>query len=109
MLLRLAITVVCLSTQGISAADFVDPAPPVVAALKGVDAPAPKAQPELVFHAAPKALPAGAVTADSPGFLGVNHSPLSPETKLTADLTKLPLVWECGKGAGYAAPAVAGD
>jgi outer membrane protein assembly factor BamB len=110
MLPRLAIVVVvALWPPVLRAADFVDPAPPAVAALDATDAPPPKAQPELTFHKPPRALPAGATTADSPGFLGVNHSPLSPETKLKADLTNLPLVWEFAKGAGYAAPAVAGD
>src|SRR4051794_371592 len=106
MVTRLAIGVVCLLTGVARGADFSDPAPPVVAALPAVEAPTPKPYAELIFHAAPRALAADAKTAESPGFLGVNHSPISPETRLKADLTNLPLVWESGKGTGYAAPAV---
>jgi len=63
------------------------------------------------FHAAPKPLPAGAVTGDWPCLLGPNHNQTSPETHL---LRRFPpggpkLVWEVGKGEGYAAPAVVGD
>src|SRR3954466_15531844 len=109
MRLRLAIGVVCLSVTMARGAEFVDPAPPTVVPVKGGEAPQANAQAELTFHAAPRPLAKDAVTADSPGFMGANHSPISPETKLKADLTNLPLVWECGKGNGYAAPAVAGD
>jgi outer membrane protein assembly factor BamB len=91
------------------AADFVDPAPPTVNAIKADAAPAPQAQAELAFHGAPKALAKDAVTAEWPGFLGPTHSPLSPETKLRGDLKDLPIVWEVEKGTGYAHPAIVGD
>jgi outer membrane protein assembly factor BamB len=89
------------------AADFKDPAPPAVHALKSVTPPAASAQRELTFHLAPAPLAKGAVTADSPGFLGAAHGPFSSETHLRSDLKDLPLVWETEKGSGYAPPAVA--
>jgi outer membrane protein assembly factor BamB len=92
-----------------TAADFTDPAPPAVSTLGPMDAPPAKAQPELTFHTAPRPLAKDAKTVDSPGFLGVTHSPISPETRLRSDLKDLPLVWEVQKGNGYAAPAIAGD
>ena len=62
-------------------------------------------------HAAPKPLPAGAVTSDWPRFLGPTHNGISSETKL---LKRFPatgptLLWEVETGRGYASPAVAGD
>ena len=92
-----------------AAADFQDPAPPANNALKPIAPPAPKAQKELIFRAAPKSLPKDAVTVDSPGFLGLNHSPFSVETKLRPDLKDLAIVWETEKGTGYAAPSILGD
>jgi outer membrane protein assembly factor BamB len=109
MLSRLAPFVLGFSCTVAFAAEFTDPAPPAVTPPKVVDAPSPSVQPELTFHAAPKLLAKDATTADSPGFLGRDHSPLSPETKLKSDLANLPLAWEYEKGTGYAAPAVAGD
>ena len=37
---------------------------------------------DVTFHAAPKPLPAGAVTSDWMSFLGPTHNMFSPETKL---------------------------
>lgn len=67
--------------------------------------------PVLTDHAAPKALPAGAVTADWPRFLGPADNASSPETKL---LKSWPAggpvcVWELQKGAGWSCPAIVGD
>jgi outer membrane protein assembly factor BamB len=90
-------------------AEFDDPSPPVVRALAAMEAPAARPQKELTFHAAPVALSKDAVTVDSPGFMGLAHSPFSAETKLRSDLKNLPVVWETEKGAGYAAPSVLGD
>lgn len=72
---------------------------------------APQPNPDVTFHAAPKPLPAGAVTSDWPAFLGPTHDMASPETKL---LKEFPpggprLVWEMKKGDCYGAPAVAGE
>src|SRR3954453_4498355 len=105
----LAFLVVCLTPLLALEADFADPAPPVGARLKETDAPAAKPTPELTFYAAPRPLAKGATTANSPGFLGPNHSTISPETKLKYDLTNRPLVGEYQKGTGCAAPAVVGD
>jgi outer membrane protein assembly factor BamB len=91
------------------AADFQDPAPPTLNALKSIAPPAPAAQKELVFHAAPTPLAKEAVTADWPGFLGPTHSPICAETHLRADLKDLVMVWETEKGTGYAAPAIVAD
>ena len=76
-----------------------------------MEAPPAKANAQATFHAAPKPLPAGAVVADSVGFLGPNHNMIIPETKL---LDAWPqggprAVWEMNKGSGYAAPAVVGE
>ena len=65
---------------------------------------------DLTFHAAPRALPASAVTSDWPCLLGPTHDGVSAETKL---LRTLPprgpaVVWETERGAGYAPPSVAG-
>lgn len=67
--------------------------------------------PGLVFHTEPRPLPAGAVTADWPRFLGAQDAPVSAETKLRHDFPASgpPLVWEAAKGSGYASPAVVGD
>lgn len=89
------------------AADFKDPSPPIVNARKTVAPPTASAQPELTFHTAPRPLAKDAVTTDSPGFLGATHAPFSSETHLRSDLKGLPVVWETGKGTGYAPPAVA--
>jgi outer membrane protein assembly factor BamB len=90
---------------------FTDPAPPAVAALDRVDPPVAKETPELSFHAAPRALPAGAITQDWPQFLGPDHNNVSRETKLLDAFTPAgpPRVWEYEKGSGYGGPAVAGD
>lgn len=62
----------------------------------------------LTFHAPPKPLPAGAVTADWPHFLGPRHDATTPETKL---LDRWPAggpkkVWELAIGESYACPAL---
>ncbi|MFN0126569.1 MAG: PQQ-binding-like beta-propeller repeat protein [Verrucomicrobiales bacterium] len=67
--------------------------------------------PGLMFHAAPRPLPGGAVTSDWPRLLGDRHVPISAETKLRSDFPAEgpPLVWEAAKGTGYAGPAIVGD
>jgi len=56
----------------------------------------------------PKPLPKDAVTHDWATFLGPSHNGVSTETRLSRTLPP-PLVWEFGKGTGYASPAIAGD
>lgn len=63
----------------------------------------------LTFHAAPKPLPAGAVTEDWPHFLGPHHNATTKEDKL---LEKFPagglkVVWEITAGDGYTSPVFA--
>jgi outer membrane protein assembly factor BamB len=58
-------------------------------------------------HAAPKPLARDAVTHDWTSFLGPSHNGVSAETRLSRTLPP-PLVWEFGKGTGYASPAVIG-
>ena len=58
--------------------------------------------------AAPKPLPAGAITHDWTSFLGPTHNAVSTETKLSRKLPP-PLVWEFAKGTSYSSPAIAGD
>jgi outer membrane protein assembly factor BamB len=56
----------------------------------------------------PKPLAKGAVTHDWAAFLGPSHNAVSTETGLSRTLPP-PLVWEFGKGTGYASPAIVGD
>lgn len=72
---------------------------------------APEAFDRLTFHAAPKPLPAGAVTEDWPRFLGPRHDLHSKETKLLKSLpaTGLEAIWEVTRGTGHAPPVIAGD
>ncbi|MGD0088455.1 MAG: PQQ-binding-like beta-propeller repeat protein [Planctomycetota bacterium] len=74
-------------------------------------APAAQLNPDAVFHAAPKPLPAGAVTSDWASFLGPAHNMRSPETMLLRQFApgEPKSVWEMKKGEGYAAPAIAGE
>ena len=62
----------------------------------------------LKFHAAPKPLPAGAVTEDWPRFLGPSDAPVSKETDIAKEFPAAgpAKVWECVKGEGYASPAI---
>jgi len=55
----------------------------------------------------PKPLSKDAVTHDWATFLGPSHNSVSTETRLSRTLPP-PLVWEFGKGTGYASPAIAG-
>lgn len=66
----------------------------------------PKPFAGLTFHAAPKPLPAGAITADWPHFLGPRQDATSPETKLLATwpIGGLKKIWEMSTGEGYACP-----
>ena len=66
--------------------------------------------PAVEFYAAPKPLPAGAVTEDWPAFLGPRRDGVSRETKL---LKQWPeggprLVWALERGSGYSSPSVVG-
>jgi outer membrane protein assembly factor BamB len=69
----------------------------------------PAAYPELTFHAPPKDLPADAVTADWPHFLGPAYNATTSEAPL---LQAWPAggpkrVWEMQSGDGYACPVFA--
>jgi outer membrane protein assembly factor BamB len=70
---------------------------------------APRPNPDVTFHGAPKPPPPGAVTSDWPHFLGPTYNYHSPETKLAPRFGDggPPLVWEMKRGSGYAAPVVA--
>lgn len=65
----------------------------------------------LTFHAAPRPLPAGAVTEDWPRFLGVHDAAFSGETGIAPEFPAdgPPKVWECRRGEGYASPAIVGE
>lgn len=105
-------TVVAIFAFTIAAsADDVDPAPPQVNSLPDAPAPGPKEYDRVTFHAAPKPLPAGAVTHDWTSFLGPTHNGISTETKL---LRKWPAngpkkVWELSRGISYSSPTIKGD
>ena len=61
---------------------------------------------DVTVHREPQQLAPTAVTNDWTSFLGPSHNAVSSETPLRRDLPP-PLVWELGKGSGYASPAVA--
>ena len=69
------------------------------------------AEPErgLVYHTAPKPLPAGAVIEDWPHFLGPHHNATTRETRLLDTWPKdgPARVWEYETGEGYACPVIA--
>ncbi len=52
--------------------------------LHGLAETEPETLGRLDYHAAPQKLPAGAVVAEWPRFLGPNNDASSPETKLLA-------------------------
>ena len=60
----------------------------------------------LTFHAAPKRLPAGAITAVWPHFLGPKHDATTSETKLLGVWPEggPKKIWELTTGEGYACP-----
>jgi len=104
----------CVAVVGASivfAGERADPAPPVVATLPAMEAPKASPHPNVTFHAAPKALPAGAVTSDWPCFLGATHDMRSPETKLLKEWPKdgPTLLWEMKRGTGYTSPSIVGE
>lgn len=90
---------------------FKDPAPPAVQATPPIKPAAPRANPEVRFHAKPKPLASGAVTHDWTSFLGPTHNAVSTETKLAKSwpASGPPLVWEFRKGTGYSSAAIAGE
>ncbi len=63
----------------------------------------------LTFHAAPKALAAGAVTSEWPRLLGPGDDAHSPERPLLKAFPESgpKKVWEVAVGEGYAAPVIA--
>ncbi|MCF6312742.1 MAG: PQQ-like beta-propeller repeat protein [Verrucomicrobiales bacterium] len=90
---------------------FSDPKPPEVFTVPAdANIPAAKAFERLKYHAAPKALPEGAVTQDWKRFLGPNDDATTGETKLLATWPKSgpKVVWEMQKGTGYTSPVIAG-
>ena len=86
-----------------------DPAPPSVRKLEPLAAPVARATAELRFHAAPRALASGAVSADWPDFRGPRRDGICRETKLVTEFGAggPPLVWELDTGSGFASPVVA--
>ncbi len=90
---------------------FSDPAPPAASARRTLPPAPARENPDATFHAAPKPLAPGAVTADWPSFLGPTHNMVSPETALLKNFPAdgLRPVWEMKKGEGFAAPAILGD
>jgi len=112
---RILAAVLAIAVSAAVAADsdkkYRDPAPPTVRRLTAIPVPAPQKNSDVTFRAAPKPLPAGAVTHDWASFLGPTHNAVSTETKL---LQKWPaggpkLVWEMKKGTSYTSPAISGD
>jgi len=58
------------------------------------------------LEAEPKPLDAQAQTEDVTDFLGKNRKPVSAETHLLQDLSKLNLLWEYEKSESYTAPVI---
>lgn len=106
---HLLIAIASLALSRVAIAQFTDPAPPQVNAIRPAT-PAATAQEGLTFRAAPRPLHADAVATDWSWLLGPLHNNRSAETKLLADLPPRgpEVVWEVSRGSGYAAPAVAG-
>lgn len=90
-MLRLAAALLCISAPVLTGAE---PA----AAWDG-----------LKSHAAPRPLAADAKTEDWPRFLGPANAPVSGETRILQEFPPAgpTLLWECRRGSGYAAPAIA--
>src|SRR5436190_1315352 len=109
LLIGIVVAVAVAFAVGARGAEFSDPAPPQVNAVTGAGPAEAVAQKELTFHAAPKALAAGAVVTDWVGFGGPALGPTSPERPLRGDVKDLPIVWEVVKGTGYAHPTVLGE
>ena len=88
-----------------------DPAPPEVARLEPVAAPAALAFDGLSTHAAPRPLAPDAVTTDWPTFLGPRRDGRSDETRLLAEwgASGPRLLWEMERGSGLASPVVQGE
>ncbi len=109
-LLTLGVALTCCGGRAF-AQQFVDPTPPAITKLPEMAAPAAKAQTGLKFHAAPRALAAGATTHDWRTFLGPTHNAISTESPLLKEFAKTgPVkVWEVEKGDGYASPAIVGN
>lgn len=90
---------------------FIDPAPPLAASFPAAGTlKETTAFPGLTYHAAPKPLPEGAITADWPRFLGPTDDGHTTETKLLATFPEggLKKVWEMEKGSSYTTPAIVG-
>src|SRR6476620_11260936 len=100
MNVRVSSCVAVVITIAAAAAQFRDPAPPVVEKPATVPMPVARSSPDVVLHAKPKPLPAGAVTHDWTSFLGPNHNGISTETKLLREFPKggPTLLWEMRKG-----------
>jgi outer membrane protein assembly factor BamB len=93
------------------AQSFTDPAPPqVTPAPAGAVMKEATTFPGLTFHAAPKPLPEGAVTADWPRFLGPTDDAKTTETHLLERFPEggLKKVWEMETGHSYTSPAIVG-
>ena len=93
------------------AAGYEDPAPPTFHPLEAESIPEATTNPDVTYHAPPKALHPEAATNDWTCFLGPNHDGYSPETHLLKAWGNdgPNLVWEMEKGDGYSAPAIQGD
>jgi outer membrane protein assembly factor BamB len=90
---------------------FTDPAPPLASSFPA-DASLKESTdyPGLTYHAAPKPLFEGAVTADWPRFLGPTDDAKTTETHLLERFPEggLKKVWEMEKGNSYTSPSIVG-
>ena len=106
-----AFVVALLGATSLRAQDFVDPAPPAVAALPPMAAPEAQDDGKTRHHAEPRPLAAAAIVEDWPRFLGPRSDNVSRERPLRKrwGAGGPPLLWERERGSGYAAPSVFGD
>ncbi len=106
-----AIAISSATGQEVAPKIFVDPNPPKFSEPKPGVFDGAKDFAELTYHAAPKPLAKGAVTAEFPRFLGPSDDGKSPETHLLAKFPEggLKPVWEMRKGTGYTSAIIVND
>ena len=104
----LIVPTLCGLTLCSSGENFTDPAPPTVHDVEAEPVQSPSVWDKVTFHQAPKPLPAEAVTAEWPRYLGPSDDLTTPESHLLDEFPENgpAKVWELDKGSGYTSPAI---